>query len=108
MFKFFFTLYVELCYLQYKPALDFLAYRESRNQWNVISPTLDYGKYQINHIHLNRWHIDKDNFLNDTTLQKYYAIKLMNEHKYYAEQWNIPFNTKTQIKSWSGIAYMLY
>ncbi|NJL81224.1 MAG: hypothetical protein HC917_24965 [Richelia sp. SM2_1_7] len=79
--------------------------------YKLISPTSDYGKYQINQINFRYggvcYGITFEEFLNSPMLQEYKARELMKLHIKIIKQYNLPITKERLHKSWFGIAYAL-
>lgn len=93
--------------------LDSIAIRESRNRYDVISPTMDFGKYQLNYLaHFGTYGICRGvnpyEFLKNPTLQERKARELMKLHISIMRQYGVKITEKKLHLSWFGIAYSLY
>lgn len=107
------SLIVEIQYQHNKEILDFLSYRESMNTLSAIgcntNGTRDWGLYQLNDVTFlemqNRGYgiVDKQVFLNDILIQRYYASVLLHIHRQILKQHNIPLTKSNLIRSWGGV-----
>ncbi len=94
-------------------ALLFLACRESGFNYNAVSPTNDYGKYQINIANLRNYGIDPKKFLKDSVQQEKFAKEFMKVHFNIIKNpnsnayWKHPVNYKVLINSWAGIGVVV-
>jgi hypothetical protein len=94
-------------------SLEYIAYRESRNKYDVVSPTMDYGKYQINISNLYNHEINPYLFLKDSLKQEMFARKFMKIHidiiknPMYNRFYYLPLTKQILINSWGGIGYAI-
>lgn len=91
--------------------LDSIAIRESRGNYKAVSPTADYGRYQLNQIHFYSGickGITFQQFLNNPVLQEQKARELMKLHILLIKQKGLLITETRLHKSWFGIAYALY
>ncbi len=97
--------------------LDSISKRETKAHiypvacYKMISPTKDYGKYQINWIHFSNgglcYGINEGFFLSSPELQENIARKLMAVHIKIIKQYRLPITESRLHKSWFGIGYAL-
>lgn len=94
--------------------LDSIPKRETKfhlignKAYTLISPTLDYGKYQINWIHFNAgglcYGITYQEFLSNPKLQELKARELMDINIRYIKSRGLEVTEKRLHQSWFGIA----
>lgn len=91
-------------------ALEYLACRESGFNYRAISPTSDFGKYQINSSNLYARGINPYQFLEVPYKQEEFARKFMKIHiKDYLKNpqvniyWQKSINKEVLINSWAGV-----
>lgn len=98
--------------------LDSIANRESgfnymgNKSYSLVSPTNDYGKYQLNGIHWNYGGVCQGitytTFLNNPELQEIKARELMALHIRILRSKGIKITTRKLHLSWFGIGVALY